>query len=149
MEIEGKGSGNFYVDEACWDPAFELAHNVTMPTHHEAQMIERVISSGTPLIRQAYEQTQSMQQPSYTLAASGAAFDKTDLLKARGYEWNADSKFWHARIFGADTARAEARWLADEVYGGHLPGDHSQAWRGRSLFGTCGRNNPIVDRNLI
>lgn len=64
------------------------------------------------------ELLKSMQEPSYTFAAVGAAFDKKDLLKARGYQWNADEKFWHTRVFGADPARAEVKWLAEQVYAG-------------------------------
>lgn len=58
----------------------------------------------------------SMQQPSYSFAALGAAFDKKDSLKARGYTWNADDKHWHTSIFGPDAARAEAAWLQEHIY---------------------------------
>lgn len=34
----------------------------------------------------------AMQQPSYTFAALHAAFKKKDLLKLRGYSWNAGKK---------------------------------------------------------
>lgn len=58
------------------------------------------------------------QQPSYAFAANGAAFDKKDLLKGRGYAWNADAKHWHTSIFGKDPAMAELEWLAAHVYTG-------------------------------
>jgi len=60
----------------------------------------------------------SMQQPSYTFAALDAAFDKKDLLKTRGYAWNADKKHWHTSVFGKQIAKDELQWLAEHVYTG-------------------------------
>lgn len=61
---------------------------------------------------------ESMQQPSYSFAALGAAFDKKDLLKARGYTWNADDKHWHTCVVGKVVAEAEVQWLQEHVYAG-------------------------------
>ncbi|MBC7623062.1 MAG: DNA polymerase III subunit epsilon, partial [Aeromicrobium sp.] len=57
-----------------------------------------------------------MEQPSYTFAALHAAYDKKDLLKGRGYSWNADKKNWHTSVTGKDIANAESQWLTEYVY---------------------------------
>ncbi|MDP1655855.1 MAG: 3'-5' exonuclease [Hylemonella sp.] len=55
--------------------------------------------------------------PSYRLQANGAPFDAKDLLKARGYRWNAEQKVWHTVLASANTLQAEFEWLKAHVYG--------------------------------
>lgn len=61
---------------------------------------------------------QSMQQPSYSFAALAAAFEKKDVLKSRGYIWNADAKYWHTSVSGKERAEGEVQWLQEHVYAG-------------------------------
>ena len=51
----------------------------------------------------------------YKVSALQAPFESKDLLKARGYRWNAEHKVWHTFI--QETAfAAEVEWLKAEVY---------------------------------
>ena len=53
----------------------------------------------------------------YRLQATGAPFEAKDLLKDRGYRWDAAQKVWHTRLDDAALLEAEAAWLKTEVYG--------------------------------
>lgn len=56
--------------------------------------------------------------PSYRLLANGAPFDAKDLLKARGYRWNAEQKVWHTLLPNSSALQAEFEWLKAHVYTG-------------------------------
>lgn len=49
--------------------------------------------------------------------AYGAAFEKKDLLKSRGYSWQANKKIWSKDIYESDRT-AEEEWLAEIIYEG-------------------------------
>lgn len=52
-----------------------------------------------------------------SLAAVGAPFDAKDVLKARGYRWDPNEKFWHTRVTD-ETFDAEVDWIRTTIYGG-------------------------------
>jgi DNA polymerase-3 subunit epsilon len=58
------------------------------------------------------------RKPALRLYATHAPFDSKDLLKARGYRWNAEQKVWTTRLADAVALDAECEWLKTEVYGG-------------------------------
>lgn len=54
-------------------------------------------------------------KPSWIVRAKGADFGVKDLLRSRGYRWDADRKLWWAEV--ADDRLVEERfWLAANVY---------------------------------
>ena len=57
-------------------------------------------------------------RPALRLYATHAPFDSKDLLKARGYRWNAEQKVWFTRISDQAALEAECEWLKTDVYGG-------------------------------
>lgn len=57
------------------------------------------------------------QNPGYRLQATAAPFDAKDLLKARGYRWNAEGKVWHTLLADEALLQAECDWLKTAVYG--------------------------------
>jgi DNA polymerase-3 subunit epsilon len=57
-------------------------------------------------------------RPALRLYATHAPFDAKDLLKARGYRWNAEQKVWFTRISDQAALEAECEWLKADVYGG-------------------------------
>ena len=59
-----------------------------------------------------------LSQKSYQIFATGSAFDTKDILKARGYRWDAGKKCWHTTVAGDDAVKSEVVWLKDSVYGG-------------------------------
>ena len=60
---------------------------------------------------------QHARESSYSVAALRSHFDTKDLLKARGYRWNADARVWTREVAGA-ARDAEFAWLKAAVYGG-------------------------------
>ncbi len=57
-------------------------------------------------------------QTSYRLQATAAPFDAKDLLKARGYRWNAEQRVWQTLLSDEAALQAECEWLRSAVYGG-------------------------------
>ena len=51
----------------------------------------------------------------YKVAALQAPFESKDLLKSRGYRWNAERKVWHT-VIQESLFETEAEWLKAEVY---------------------------------
>jgi DNA polymerase-3 subunit epsilon len=58
------------------------------------------------------------RNPSYRLSATNAPFEAKDLLKARGYRWNADQRVWATRLNDDAALHAESDWLRQQVYNG-------------------------------
>jgi DNA polymerase-3 subunit epsilon len=56
-------------------------------------------------------------QLSYRLSALDAPFESKDVLKSRGYRWDAKRRCWQ-KTMTRDEAAAEAPWLKEQVYGG-------------------------------
>jgi DNA polymerase III subunit epsilon len=57
------------------------------------------------------------QKPGYRLQATAAPFEAKDLLKARGYRWNAENKVWHTMLADEALLQAECTWLKQAIYG--------------------------------
>ena len=51
----------------------------------------------------------------YKVSALQAPFESKDLLKSRGYRWNAERKVWHT-VIQESLFESEAEWLKTEVY---------------------------------
>ncbi len=56
--------------------------------------------------------------PSYRVSATHAPFEAKDLLKARGYRWNADQRVWVTRLADDAALHTEFDWLREQVYHG-------------------------------
>ena len=59
---------------------------------------------------------QAAQRPSYALQATNAPFEAKDLLKGRGYRWNAEQRVWATRLQSEAELHAECEWLKENVY---------------------------------
>jgi DNA polymerase-3 subunit epsilon len=55
-------------------------------------------------------------EPSYRLSATNAPFDSKDVLKARGYRWNADQRVWQIRLSDTNALKAEFAWIKEHAY---------------------------------
>ena len=62
--------------------------------------------------------TTAASQPSYKLSANGSPFESKDVLKARGYRWEAEAKVWSRSLGDEAALEDEMAWLAEAVYGG-------------------------------
>lgn len=56
-------------------------------------------------------------EPALRLWATGSAFETKDLLRERGYRWDAERRCW-SRLVPKSAAKEESEWLKAEVYGG-------------------------------
>jgi DNA polymerase-3 subunit epsilon len=56
-------------------------------------------------------------EPALRLWATGSAFETKDVLRERGYRWDATKRCWN-RVVPKSTAKEESEWLKAAVYGG-------------------------------
>ena len=56
-------------------------------------------------------------EPALRLWATGSPFDTKDILRERGYRWDAERRCWH-RVVAKAAAKEESEWLKTAVYGG-------------------------------
>ncbi|MEZ5702281.1 MAG: 3'-5' exonuclease [Burkholderiaceae bacterium] len=95
---------------------FYDAHRAQVDCHALLQVLARPLAADgqTGLARLIT----AASQPSFKLSATGSPFESKDVLKARGYRWDAEARVWGC-LLGDDAAlEAELAWLADAVYGG-------------------------------
>jgi len=69
--------------------------------------------SQQPVLLQLLE---SLNQPQVRLYAVGSPFDSKDMLKARGYRWDAEKRSWHRNLSGDQALEDEIDWLKRKVY---------------------------------
>lgn len=95
---------------------FYDAHRAEMDCH----ALLAVLASALPLSGQtALGQLLSVAaRPSFRLQATAAPFDAKDLLKGRGYRWDAVHKVWYTRLGDEAQLQAECDWLKATVYAG-------------------------------
>lgn len=94
---------------------FYDAHRALVDCHALLQVLASPLAdgSGTGLSRLLA----AAEQPSYKLRANGAPFESKDLLKARGYRWDAAARVWCCTMGDDEALEAELAWLQTEVYG--------------------------------
>jgi DNA polymerase III subunit epsilon len=56
-------------------------------------------------------------EPALRLWATGSPFETKDLLRERGYRWDAERRCWH-RVVPKAAAKEESEWLKTAVYAG-------------------------------
>lgn len=56
-------------------------------------------------------------EPALRLWATGSPFETKDLLRERGYRWDAERRCW-SRVVAKAVAKEESEWLKTAVYGG-------------------------------
>jgi DNA polymerase III subunit epsilon len=56
-------------------------------------------------------------EPALRLWATGSPFETKDLLRERGYRWDAERRCWH-RVVPKAAAKEESEWLKTTVYAG-------------------------------
>lgn len=71
--------------------------------------------SGGTALRQLLD---SARAPSYRLWASNSPFESKDVLKKRGYWWDAGRRCWYGEVRSREAVQTELAWLRDAVYGG-------------------------------
>lgn len=60
----------------------------------------------------------SARETSFRLWANNSPFESKDVLRKRGYWWDAPARCWSRELWSRDEVQAELAWLKDAVYGG-------------------------------
>ena len=60
----------------------------------------------------------SARAPSFRLWANDSPFETKDVLKQRGYGWEAARRCWSCELWSPDAIQTELAWLREAVYGG-------------------------------
>jgi DNA polymerase-3 subunit epsilon len=60
----------------------------------------------------------SARAPSFRLWAVGSPFESKDVLRKRGYWWDAGRRCWHRELGAREEVDAELAWLRDAVFAG-------------------------------
>jgi DNA polymerase-3 subunit epsilon len=115
MDWKAQGQGSAKLGELAQAKGwFFDAHRAEMDCHALlAVLAQKLPVSGHTALAQLL---QVAQRPSYTLQATNAPFEAKDLLKARGYRWNAEQRVWATRLKSETELNAECAWLKEQVY---------------------------------
>ena len=60
----------------------------------------------------------SARAPSFRLWATGSPFESKDVLRKRGYWWDAPKRCWFVEVRSQEAVQAELAWLKETVFGG-------------------------------
>jgi DNA polymerase-3 subunit epsilon len=60
----------------------------------------------------------SARAPSFRLWAVGSPFESKDMLRKRGYWWDAAKRCWYRELGAREELEAELAWLRESVFGG-------------------------------
>ena len=115
IDWKGQGRGSAKLESLAQDNGwFYDAHRAEMDCHALLAVLARPL----PLAQHTglTHLLQAARHPSYRLSATNAPFDAKDLLKARGYRWNADQRVWATRLGDDAELQAEFAWLREQVY---------------------------------
>lgn len=71
--------------------------------------------TGATALKQLLE---SARTPSFRLWANNSPFESKDVLKKRGYWWDAGKRCWYGELSSRGELEAELAWLKQAVFGG-------------------------------
>jgi DNA polymerase-3 subunit epsilon len=60
----------------------------------------------------------SARGPSFRVWATGSPFESKDVLRKRGYWWDAPKRCWSVEVRSQEAVQAELQWLKEAVFGG-------------------------------
>lgn len=119
--FEGRTLGHLLMQMGWFFDAHRASTDVTALLH----LLDHRLPSGGTVLKAAVE---AAVRPAWIVDAVDAPFETKDLLKARGYRWNAQARHWSKEV--SDTAfEAEYEWIVVQVYGGIAkPRFRSTSW---------------------
>lgn len=104
LEYLGWASGFFYD-----------AHRSETDCRALLELLRRPLpKSGRTALKRLLE---AAAEPALRLWATGSPFETKDLLRERGYRWDAERRCWH-RVVPKAAAKEESEWLKTSVYAG-------------------------------
>jgi DNA polymerase-3 subunit epsilon len=116
IDWKAAGAGSSKLSALAQDHGwFYDAHRAQVDCHALLQVLAKPVpkSSSTGLA----QLIAAASKPSFKLRATGSPFESKDLLKSRGYRWDADAKVWFCTLPDAQRLDEELQWLKAEVYG--------------------------------
>ena len=106
--FDGRGLG-YLLCQTGW---FHDGHRAGADVDAAIQLLQHRFDDGRTALSTLIERA---TRPSWVVRAVGAAFEVKDLLRARGYRWDAARKAWWTEVADDDRMREEF-WLAGHVY---------------------------------
>jgi len=106
--LEG-GKLGFLLMQAGW---FHDGHRAGVDVDAVVQLLRHRFDDGRTVLSVL---TEKAAVPSWIVRATGADFSVKDLLRGRGYRWDADRKVWWREVADEDRTPEEF-WLAANVY---------------------------------
>ena len=115
-QAQGRGSAKleFLAHELGW---FYDAHRAEMDCHALLAVLAAPLPNN-PGETGLGRLLATAQTTSYRVQATGSPFSSKDVLRARGYRWDAERKVWYTQVGNPAALDAECAWLKTEVYSG-------------------------------
>ena len=76
---------------------------------------------------------ESAREPSLRVWATGSPFETKDILRARGYRWEADKRVWYRDLAAAEH-EPELAWLKEHVYAGKSAGVEVETFDAKTRY---------------
>jgi DNA polymerase-3 subunit epsilon len=122
---------------------FYEAHRSEVDCRALLEILSRPLpKSGTTGLHQLLT---AASEPALRLWATGSPFETKDVLRQRGYRWDADRRCW-SRVVAKAVAREESEWLKANVYAGRAAQIDVEVLDSRVRF--SGRPGPRKPRVL-
>ncbi|MGE0348044.1 3'-5' exonuclease [Hydrogenophaga sp.] len=119
IDWKAAGAGSSKLSALAQDQGwFYDAHRALVDCHALLQVLCRPVGPGAGAGTGLGQLMAVASKASYRLRATGSPFESKDLLKARGYRWDAEAKVWGCNLPDEKRLEAELAWLKAEVYGG-------------------------------
>jgi len=140
IDWKSAGAGSSKLSALAQDQGwFYDAHRAQVDCHALLQVLARPVGAdartGLALLLAA------AAAPSFRLRATGAPFESKDLLKERGYRWDAEARVWACTLTTPALLEAELAWLKGAVYGGRSARLALEALESRVRY--SGRLGPV------
>jgi DNA polymerase-3 subunit epsilon len=117
IDWKAAGAGSSKLSALAADQGwFYDAHRAQVDCHALLQVLSRPVG---PAGETGLSQLMGVaSRPSFKLSATGSPFESKDVLKARGYRWDAEAKVWACSLANESALDEELAWLSQAVYGG-------------------------------
>ena len=117
VDWRGEGIGSAKLDYIAYQYGFFYeAHRAEGDCYALLEILQQPLPNSGELVLKSI--LNELTRKSYQIYATGSPFETKDVLKARGYRWDAEKKCWHTTVTGDDTIKAEVAWLKESVYNG-------------------------------
>ena len=145
VDWKAAGAGSLKLSALAADHGwFYDAHRAQVDCHALLQVLTQPLgATGTNGLGHLM---QVASRPSFQLRATGSPFESKDVLKARGYRWDAEAKAWGCALASEEALEEELAWLAQAVYGGRKATVEVESLDGTLRFSA--RRGTVIQRRM-